>query len=90
MDSQSSPHKCQHSCIVVVSSSVEGDTNQDSNPGGSKKNPLTGNPQKIVARHQPVAPVVGLGPPTREVVAVVANPVDHGQPRLRCVPIGIG
>ena len=30
----------------MVSSPVEGDTNQGSNPGDSKKNPLTGNPKK--------------------------------------------
>jgi len=47
----------------VVSFTVEEDTDQGSNPGGRKKNSLA--TQKIVAGHQPVAPVVGLVPPTR-------------------------
>jgi len=49
----------------VVSFPVEEDTNQGSNPGGGKKKiPLLAT-QKIMAGHRPVAPVVGLGPPTR-------------------------
>ena len=56
---------CQHSCSVVVSFPVEEDTNLGSNPGGSKKKiPLLAT-QKIMAGHRPVAPVVGLGPPTK-------------------------
>jgi len=55
---------CQHSCSVMVSSPVEGGTNQGSNPGGIKKIPSLAT-QKIVAGCWPVVPVVGLGPPTK-------------------------
>jgi hypothetical protein len=54
----------QHSCSVMVSFPVEEDTNQGSNPGGRKKSPSLAT-QKIVAGRWPVAPAVGLGPPTR-------------------------
>jgi hypothetical protein len=48
----------------MVSSPVEGDTKQGSNPGGIKKIPSLAT-QKILAGRWPVAPAVGLGPPTR-------------------------
>jgi len=48
----------------MVSSPVEGGTNQGSNPGGIKKIPSLAT-QKIVAGCWPVVPVVGLGPPTK-------------------------
>ena len=46
--------------------------------------------QKIVAGHQPVAPVVGLVPrPSYQgVVAMITNIVGRGWPRLRCGPMG--
>ena len=50
--------------LVMVSSPVDGDTNQGSNPGGIKKIPSLAT-QKIVAGCWPVVPVVGLGPPTK-------------------------
>jgi len=50
--------------LVVVSFPVEEDTNQGSNHGGSEKT-LSLASRKIVAGRQPVASVVGLGPPTR-------------------------
>jgi len=48
----------------VVSFPVEEDTNQGSNPGGSKKTPSLAT-QKILAGCWPVAPAVDLGSPTR-------------------------
>ena len=57
---------------VVVTSPVEGDTSQGSNPDGTKKKKSPH--QKIVVGCQPVAPVVGLGPPARGTVVVVASP----------------
>jgi len=50
--------------LVMVSSPVDGDTNQGSNPGGIKKNSLAGH-RKNSGRALAVAPVVGLGPPTK-------------------------
>jgi hypothetical protein len=48
----------------MVSSPVEGDTKQGSNPGGIKKNPLAGDP-----KNSGRAPAYGnrgwFGPPTR-------------------------
>jgi len=54
-----------HSYSVMVSTSVEGDTNQASNLGGTKIILSLVATQKRVAGRQPVAPVVGLGPPTK-------------------------
>jgi len=53
----------------VVSFQIEEDTNQGSNPGGSKNNnnkkKTCRQPEKIVVGRWLVAPVVGLGPPVR-------------------------
>ena len=65
----------------MVSSPVEGDTNQGSNSGGIKKIPLAGHP-----KNSGTAPVCGtcgwFGPSYQGVVAVVANTVGRGRPRL--------
>jgi len=50
----------------VVNFPVEEDTNQGSNPGGSKKKKTHWQPEKIVAGRRAMAPVVGLGSPTRD------------------------
>jgi len=51
--------------LVMVSSPVDGDTNQGSNPGGIKKIPSLAT-EKNSGRALAVAPVVGLGPPIRD------------------------
>ena len=71
---------CQQSCNVVVSFLVEEDTNKGSNPGGRKKN-LAGNPKD--SGRPPACGICGwFGPSYQGVVAVVANTVGRGRPRL--------
>ena len=79
--------KSQHSCSVAVSFPVEEDTNQGSNPGGSTKKKNAGN-LKNSGRSLACGTCGWFGPSYQGVVALVANTVSCGRPRLQCGPIG--
>lgn len=78
---------CHHDCSVMVSSPVEGDTNQGSNPGGSKKNLAAPPPKKNSGRAPACGTCAWFDPSYQRVAAVVASPVGRGHPRLQYGPI---
>jgi len=76
-------HSCQHSCSVVVTSPVEGDTGQGSNPGGKKVPRWQPNP-KNNGRALACSFYNWFGPSYQGVVAVITSPEGYGRPSLLC------